>query len=244
MENTLKIQRPANDVQIWDKWNTSYRQGRLDEPSKIRLRAIGEVMTELKIKDAKIFEAGCGTGWLSSKLSEFGKVSACDLGSQIIETAQKTYPHIEFLSGDVETLDLPVNVFDVVVTSEVLAHVPDQPAFIRRLADLLKPGGTLIITTQNKYVFERTAKVAPPDGWIRKWVTMNELKNLVQAEFSIFRATTLAPEGHMGLLRIVNSSRLTRGMNAIFGDQRVTHFKEAAGFGQSLFVIARKRASR
>ncbi len=241
MEKATNLQRPANDVQIWDKWNSTYRQGRLDEPSKVRLRAIGAEMDDLKIKNAKIFEAGCGTGWLSAKLSEYGEVTACDLGSQIIETAQRDYPHIKFLSGDVQSLDLPLNAFDVVVTSEVLAHVPDQPAFVHKLAQLLKPGRFLLITTQNKFVFERTANIAPPDGWIRQWVTMRLLKRLLRAHFSIRRATTLEPEGHIGLLRIINSRRLNDYGNGLFGAERIKRLKEAAGFGQSLFVVAQKR---
>jgi|ERR1700733_2875367 len=241
MEQTIKMQRPANDVQIWDKWNSTYRQGRLDEPSKVRLRTIDAAMSELKIRDAKIMEVGCGTGWLSAKLSEFGNVTACDIGREIIETAQKNYPQVKFHSGAIESLDLPLNYFDVVVTSEVLAHVPDQAVFIERLALLLKSGGFLLLTAQNKYVFERTANISPPDGWIRKWVTMKTLKSLLQERFSIRRATTLEPEGHLGLLRLINSSKVNRCCNAVLGAARVKRLKEQAGFGQSLFVIAVKR---
>ena len=134
------MERPVGDVQIWDDWNLKYRLGRLDDPSKRRLIEIGTAMSDLKIRDARILEVGCGTGWLSAKLSEFGKVTAIDIGQKIIEIAQANYPHIDFRSGDVETLDLPVNSFDVIVTSEVLSHVVDQPVFVHRLAQLLKPG--------------------------------------------------------------------------------------------------------
>ena len=236
------MERPINDVQIWDKWNSTWRQGPLtDEPSIVRLRAIGEAMEDLQIRDANIMEVGCGTGWLSNKLSEFGKVTACDLGSQIIETAQEHYPQVKFLSGDVESLDLPVNYFDVVVSSEVLSHVPDQSVFLHRLAQLLKRGGFLLLTTQNKFVFDRTENIPPPEGWIRKWVTMKTLKGLLRREFSIRRATTLEPVGHMGILRYINSSRLNHYANSAIGVERIKHLKEAAGFGQSLFVIAMKR---
>jgi len=234
------MQRPANDVKIWDDWNLTYRHGRLDEPSKRRLLEVGAVMAELKIRDARILEVGCGTGWLSAKLSEFGKVTANDIGKKIIEIAQANYPQVDFLSGDVESLDLPLNFFDVIVTSEVLAHVVDQPIFLRRLAELLKPGGYLLITTQNKYVFDRRSDVAPPDGWIRQWVTMKTLKKLLRKDFSIWRATTLEPEGHLGLLRVVNSRKLNRVYNAVLGAPRVKRLKERAGFGQSIFLIAVK----
>src|SRR5271167_4235526 len=95
---------PVDSVQIWDKWNSTYRQGRLDEPSKVRMREVLAVMNDLRVRDVKILEVGCGTGWLSAKLSEFGKVTAVDLGAKIIETAQVNYPGIDFRSGDIQTL--------------------------------------------------------------------------------------------------------------------------------------------
>jgi 2-polyprenyl-3-methyl-5-hydroxy-6-metoxy-1,4-benzoquinol methylase len=235
------MERPAGDVQIWDKWNSTYRIGRLDQPSKVRLSEILAMMADLKIQGARILEVGCGTGWLSDKLSEFGKVTACDLGSKIIDFAQETYPHVDFHSGDIHTLDLPVNTFDVIVTSEVLSHVADQPAFMTRLAQLLKPGGYLLLTSQNKFVFERTANVSPPDGWIRRWVTMKMLKNLLRPEFKLRHATTLEPEGHLGVLRLINSARINHYCSAAFGADRVKRLKESAGFGQSLFVVAVRR---
>lgn len=235
------MERPAGDVQIWDKWNSTYRIGRLDQPSKVRLREILAMMAHLKIQGARILEVGCGTGWLSDKLSEFGKVTACDLGSKIIDLAQTTYPQVDFRSGDIHTLDLEANSFDVIVTSEVLSHVADQPLFMRRLAELLKPGGFLLLTSQNKFVFERTAGISPPDGWIRRWVTMKMLKNLLREDFRIRSATTLEPEGHIGILRLVNSARLNYYCSAAFGAERVKRVKEKAGFGQSLFVVATRR---
>lgn len=235
------MERPVNDVQIWDKWNLAYRLGRLDEPSKRRLVEIGAAMAELKIRDAKILEVGCGTGWLSAKLREFGKVTANDIGKEIIEIAQRSYPEIDFHSGDIHDLDLPTNYFDVIVTSEVFSHVADQPAFLRRLSQLLKPGGFLLLTTQNKSVFERRSDVAPPDGWIRQWVTMKTLKRMLRPEFSIRSATTLEPDGHLGFLRVVNSARINHYCSAALGAPRVKRLKESAGFGQSIFVVAVKR---
>ncbi len=103
METTI------DEVQVWDNWNSKHRQGRLDEPSKRRMREILASVADLKIQGAKILEVGCGTGWLSSKLCEFGKVTAVDLGMEIIETAKVRYPEIDFRSGDIHTLDLPLN---------------------------------------------------------------------------------------------------------------------------------------
>lgn len=236
------METPIAEVQHWDTWNSKYRQPEaLDEPSKRRMRAILASLTDLKVPNARILEVGCGTGWLSSKFREFGKVTAVDLGVEIIETAKARYPEIDFRSGDIHTLDLPVNSFDVVVTVETFSHVPDQPAFVRRLSQLLKPGGLLLLTTQNKSVFERCADVRPNIGYIREWVTMKTLKLLLRREFSIRHATSLEPEGHLGLLRVINSRRLNNLFDGAFGAPRVKRLKESAGFGQTLFVVAMKR---
>jgi SAM-dependent methyltransferase len=235
------METPIDEVQVWDNWNSKYRQGRLDEPSERRMREILASLADLKISDAKILEVGCGTGWLSSKLSEFGKVTAVDLGREIIETAKTLYSGIDFRSGNVHTLDLPLNSFDVIVTLETLSHISDQAAFVHRLSQLLKPGGFLLITTQSKYVFERRADIGPPNGWIRKWVTMKTLERLLRPEFSLRHATTLEPEGHLGLLRVINSRRLNNYFDAMLGAPRVKRLKESAGLGQTIFVVAVKR---
>jgi ubiquinone/menaquinone biosynthesis C-methylase UbiE len=237
----MNVQTPIDDAQIWDKWNLAYRDGRLDEPSKRRLREILATMADLKVQGAKILEVGCGTGWMSSALCKFGKVTGVDLGSKIIETAQITYPEIDFHSGDFHTVDLPLNYFDVIVCLETLAHISDQPGCMHRLANLLKPGGFLLLTTQNKSVFERRADVAPPDGWVRKWVTMKSLKRMLRPEFTLWSATTLEPAGHLGFLRVVNSARLNHYLNAMIGAPRVKRLKESLGYGQSIYVVAIKR---
>jgi len=112
---------------------------------------------------------------------------------------------------------------------------------IRDRSQLLKPGGFLLLTTQNKSVFERRADIGPNIGYIRTWVTMKTLKHFLRPEFSLRRATTLEPEGHLGLLRVINSRRINNYLNAAFGAPQVKRLKESAGFGQTIYVVAVKR---
>ena len=236
------METPITEIQHWDAWNSKYRQPEtLDEPSKRRMREIFASLTELKVQGARILEVGCGTGWLSFKLCEFGKVTAVDLGVGFIEAAKTRHREIDFRSGDIHTLDLSVNPFDVIVTLETFSHVPDQAAFVHRLSQLLKPGGYLLLTTQNKSVFERRADVRPNISYIRKWVTMKTLECFLQPEFSLRHAITLEPEGHLGLLRVINSRRINNLFDAALGASLVKRLKESAGFGQTLFVVAVKR---
>jgi SAM-dependent methyltransferase len=59
------------------------------------------------------------------------------------------------MAADVERLrDLPLPfaaaAFDVVLSYETLEHVPDPAAFVAELARVLRPGGTLVLTTPNR----------------------------------------------------------------------------------------------
>jgi 2-polyprenyl-3-methyl-5-hydroxy-6-metoxy-1,4-benzoquinol methylase len=236
------MENPTAQIQHWDDWNSKYRQPELiDEPSMRRMHEVLTALKRLKVQRGTLLEVGCGTGWLSRKLAEFGRVTAVDLGKEIIESAKQQYPDIDFRSGDIHTIDLPAHSFDVIVTLETFSHVGDQSAFVTRLSDLLRCGGVLVLTTQNKYVFDRRAEIRPAVGYTRKWVDMKSLKQLLHAEFVIQEATTLEPEGHMGFLRVVNSRKINRICNAVVGEPRAKQLKEWLGFGQTIFVVARKR---
>jgi 2-polyprenyl-3-methyl-5-hydroxy-6-metoxy-1,4-benzoquinol methylase len=56
---------------------------------------------------------------------------------------------IHFLQGDAFKLDIRDR-FDVVVSLAVIEHVPDCVAFAKRMRELAKPGGTLVVMTLNE----------------------------------------------------------------------------------------------
>jgi 2-polyprenyl-3-methyl-5-hydroxy-6-metoxy-1,4-benzoquinol methylase len=196
---------------------------------------------ELALKRPRILDLGCATGWLSDQLAEFGEVVGTDLADASIKEARQRYPHIRFECEDFSHTKLAGGDFDIVVSLETLSHVADQPAFFKRIRDVLKPGGYLILTTQNRLVFERRAGVKPPaPGQIRHWVTPRELRQLVTSDFVIRRFTTLLPDGQLGFLRFVNSTRLNRLLGLLFSQEALDRMKEKLGFGQTIAVLAQR----
>jgi hypothetical protein len=139
-------------------------------------------------------------------------------------------------------MGLPHNSFDVVVTLETFSHVANQPQLVEVIANLLHDRGYLILTTQNRSIYMRNSRIVPPaEGQLRRRVTMQELRRLLSGRFDCLRSGTVEPGGNRGLLRVVNSVKLTSFLSRIFSNERVVRAKERLGLGQTLVMLARKR---
>ncbi len=98
----------------------------------------------------RVLDVGCGDGFLAARLARrIPDVAALDVDVPVLHRAQARFADapIRWVPGDVMTTDLPEAGFDAVVSNAALHHVADTGAGLRRLADLLSPGGTLVIVT-------------------------------------------------------------------------------------------------
>jgi 2-polyprenyl-3-methyl-5-hydroxy-6-metoxy-1,4-benzoquinol methylase len=226
----------------WDQWNSEARIDRLPEASQRQAEVVEATVAGLQRNDLSIIDVGCGTGWMCKRLARYGQVTGTDFVDSTLEGARKRLPMVQFITGDIFQLDLPLQSFDVAVSLEVLSHVADQLAFVARLAALLKPGGTLILATQNRPVYERWSAVAPPaPDRIRQWVNANELKALMAPCFEAIRVCSVVPVGNQGYLRIVNSEKLNKFLSRIIPSGRIERAKEMAMLGNTLIAVATKR---
>jgi 2-polyprenyl-3-methyl-5-hydroxy-6-metoxy-1,4-benzoquinol methylase len=230
---------------FYDRWNPSYRTSgfaAIEPESKARGTRVLQVLGALGLERPSILEVGCGTGWLTEQLVQFGAVTAIDLSGKAIEIARGRGLGAEFIAGNFYTQDLPAGHFDVAVCVETVAYVPDQPRFIDKIASLLKPGGHLILTAVNPFVYNRRTDVQPLEpGQIRKWLTRGQLHRLLGGRFRILKSTTLHPVDGRGVLRLVNSHKVNRLLGCVLPERAITSMKEALGFGHCRVVLARRR---
>ena len=95
-----------------------------------------------------VFDLGCGNGSVVKHLSKSFNVVGVDYSVSGIAQAQDAFPglRIEHRSA-YEDLAAEFGQFDAVVSLEVVEHLFDPRMFTRRIFDLVRPGGGLIIST-------------------------------------------------------------------------------------------------
>src|SRR5262249_51336207 len=211
-----------------------------------RFEAIRALVGALPVKNPTILDLGCGPGFYTEKLAELGTATGVDLSEGAIAMARARAPHGTFLAADTYEMPRAGGRFDVVVSQEVLSHVQDQAGYLRRAAYALKPGGYLIISTDNKFVMDRLGQLPwqefPPEH-IDRFVDARTLRELLRPRFRILSLTTLNPVGNGGILRVVNSAKLNRALGLLISPARLARLKERAGLGLTIVALAQKRES-
>jgi len=242
MDKSSSTDIPLGDQRhAWNDWNAKTREHSQGEASKRQAAQVERWLRALNRQDLELIDVGCGAGWMCGRLLPFGRVCGTDLADDVLKRAQQRLPDVRFVAGDYMSIDFGSASFDVVVSLEVLSHVADQAAFLAKIARLLRPGGYLMLATQNRPILERWSAIGRPTlGQIRRWVDAPGLKKLLEGRFKIERLTSVLPVGDEGYLRLVNSVKVNRLLDALFGRERVEKIKESLLLGHTLMVLARR----
>lgn len=103
------------------------------------------------VKGKKVLDVGCGTGRIIRKLTEKGAtVTGLDLSSEMVLVAQKKFPKVKFVEGDIEKLPFNDEEFDVVVASFLIVHLKGLMKAFDEVYRVLKAGGIFVITNINQ----------------------------------------------------------------------------------------------
>lgn len=149
----------------------------------------------------RVLDFGCGLGSLSELLAARGcSVTGADASPEILAAARSRNPALSFVSVDEAPRDQ-----DVVTSMHVLGHVPDPRETLRKMYDLLAPGGRIVFCVPNPAF---TVAMIPnnllnsylPDTTVmRCWSSARLRSELRQAGFTGIRIATCGE--FPGLLR-------------------------------------------
>ncbi|MES1155959.1 MAG: bifunctional 2-polyprenyl-6-hydroxyphenol methylase/3-demethylubiquinol 3-O-methyltransferase UbiG [Pseudorhodoplanes sp.] len=147
---------------------------------------------QLKCLDGlRMLDIGCGGGILSEPLARLGaNVTGADPAQGNIEVARRHAAQagldIDYRATVAEALADAGEQFDVVLAMEVVEHVTDVPLFVRRCAEMVKPGGLMIAATLNRTLKSFALAIVGAEYVLRwlprgthrwdKFVTPNELE--------------------------------------------------------------------
>lgn len=134
-------------------WDPEGPQKALHALNPVRLRYVAD---RVRLRDAEVLDVGCGGGLLSEALAgEGAHVTAIDLAPDLLKIARlhglESGVRVEYRQMPVEALatERPAS-FDAITCMEMLEHVPDPASVVAACARLLKPGGTLFLSTLNR----------------------------------------------------------------------------------------------
>jgi SAM-dependent methyltransferase len=230
-----------------------YAQPVVPDPTLDRKFAVltEEIAALLPVDD--YLDAGCGDGRFLAALPALGpvprRVVGVDIADSILATARGAAAAAgvdpELVRGNLERLPLDDGHFDLVVSIQVVEHLLDPAAGTRELARVLRPGGTLLLSTDNGA--RRITQVLNAPRWLvatllrkrnyrvridfpHRTFTRRELVGLLEAAgLSVERTRTFR-------FNIVGASpRLQRFLNRV--DARLPDL----GIGDILLVVARRR---
>jgi 2-polyprenyl-3-methyl-5-hydroxy-6-metoxy-1,4-benzoquinol methylase len=119
-------------------------------------------------RSGRWLDIGCGAGSLIRAAARAGwAVEGTEISPAPV-TLLRAEGHAVHL-GDLMTLELLTGAYDVATLIEVLEHVPQPLALLRRAFELLRPGGVLYLTTphgrgiSSRLLGMRWSVVSPPE---------------------------------------------------------------------------------
>ncbi len=102
-------------------------------------------------KDARILDIGCGDGFHISLLQRYGapswRVEGIDSDRRAIDAAQRR--GLTVRHGFVESLDESQTTYDLILLIMTIEHVAEPVSLVSTARQLLRPGGRLVIVTDN-----------------------------------------------------------------------------------------------
>lgn len=106
----------------------------------------------VKNQEGNILEIGPGYGRLMLRLIKIGKeVIGLEMSENLVNKIKEK--GLEVIKGNACDIPFEKNKFSCVCMEEVIEHIKEQDIALKEIYRVLKPGGSLIISTPNKWIY-------------------------------------------------------------------------------------------
>jgi SAM-dependent methyltransferase len=141
---------PATVVDAYDQWHSRFDSPEDPIDAPWHQLAIPQLPD---LQGSRVLEIGCGRGGFSAYLAGRGAdLVAADFSPTAVRMAAhrlEPHPNAEAVVADIEAIPFDRGTFDVVISLDTLEHVPHPTLAVAELVRVLRPGGKLILTTNN-----------------------------------------------------------------------------------------------
>lgn len=119
----------------------------------------------------QLLEVGTGTGWFQIRGQQRGIDCAGleidpDLAASAAELCRQHGVNPRIRIGSIESTDIGVGQYDVIIANSTFEHVKDWRLGLSRVAAALKPGGVFFFGSTNKFSFQSGEYWIPLYGWL------------------------------------------------------------------------------
>ena len=136
---------------------------------------------------AVVLDAGCGEGYGADRIASVARaVVGVDYDVPTLSHVRTAYPRVAPVRANLVSLPFGDGAFDVVANLQVIEHLWEQPRFLAECRRVLRPAGTLLLTTPNRLTFSPPNR--PMNPFHSRELDPAELTELLgQAGFSVSR---------------------------------------------------------
>jgi 2-polyprenyl-3-methyl-5-hydroxy-6-metoxy-1,4-benzoquinol methylase len=146
------IEHYTQDHKNFDYTKNSPCAAQVNDERRVHERILSHIDKPI-IANSKVLDVGCGGGWLSQALIPDGAgIVSMDLSPVTVGKVLDLNESANHIGVVADSMNHPFadGLFDFIIASEVIEHVPDPEGFLNSLSTALKPGGSIIITTPYK----------------------------------------------------------------------------------------------
>jgi ubiquinone/menaquinone biosynthesis C-methylase UbiE len=144
---------------------------------EMRYRLVGDAARAHLPRGGVVLDIGCGSALAADRLRDVDATYVgIDFGGHHIESAAKRYRDStgplrpSFVRGDGERLPVRDATIDVVIFTEVIEHLLRPELAVWEIARVLKPGGVLVMTTNNASEMPLRFPLSDPFAYVEKAV--------------------------------------------------------------------------
>lgn len=140
------------------------------------------------VKNLCVLDIACGEGYGSAMLAETAlQVFGVDISAMAIDHAQSVYKmaNLAFMVGAADRIPLPDDSVDAVVSFETIEHHDKHNEMLAEIKRVLRPGGTLIVSSPDKKEFSEIPGHSNP--FHVKELYAQEFRDLISSHFTTVR---------------------------------------------------------